>query len=160
MRANSITRRSFVIFSSQKTEALIKTVMESAHLLLNCTLPICTVERVSDKTADPPPSPRRGKEPARSIQIFPVCSHPSAPASASQSRSYFVLLFCAASPGTQMQSADFGTPYSLSPPRKNTPQYLVTRLKFMRRVCVHLSSMEHRIYCLPKLGIGVEIQYK
>uniref|UniRef100_A0A2H1V2R4 SFRICE_018588 n=1 Tax=Spodoptera frugiperda TaxID=7108 RepID=A0A2H1V2R4_SPOFR len=75
---------------------------------------ICTAERGSDTTALPPsrapPAPRgRGKELERSIQISPICSHPSSPASASQSRSYFVFLFCAASPGTQMQSADSKT---------------------------------------------------
>lgn len=81
MRANSIIPRSFV-FLAKQTGALIKTVMETAHLLCS-TLPICTAERGSD-TARPRGSARsisladcRGKESARSIQISPVCSHPS-----------------------------------------------------------------------------------
>lgn len=80
MRANSIIPRSFV-FLAKQTGALIKTVMETAHLLCS-TLLICTAERGSDTARPAGPlaaslADCRGKEPARSIQISPVCSHPS-----------------------------------------------------------------------------------
>lgn len=103
MRENSITV-SLCFFPRQSKGTFVVQCSQ-------CTLAICTAEHGSDTTALPAypaclPPPRRGKELERSIQISPVCSHPSSPASASQSRSYFVFLFCAASPGTQMQSAD------------------------------------------------------
>lgn len=111
----------------------------------------------------PPPRPARGgraKELARSIQISPVCSHPSPPASASQSRSYFVLLFCAASPGTQMQSADFQTAYA--PPLLLPFERYCSGIRFIlgRRYFFNLSWIGRIDYRLPKPGIGVEIQYK
>lgn len=111
---------SFVFSHEKQPRPVIKTVMETAHLLrtVHCrfvpwtwsVLP--TQQRPTLPRPAPHPLDGRGKEPARSIQISPVCSHPSPPASASQSRSYFVLLFCAASPGTQMQSADFVRSYT------------------------------------------------
>lgn len=107
MRENSITVS--LCFFQRQSKGLVK-----CTFVAQCTLAICTAERGSDTTAVPASSalhapPRRGKELERSIQISPVCSHPSSPASASQSRSYFVFVFCAASPGTQMQFADSKT---------------------------------------------------
>lgn len=112
MRANSIILLCFVFLYKKQTMS-DKSSDGKCTFVVQCTLPICTWTVVSSSDTTlvrglSPPAYSRGKEPARSIQISPVCSHPSPPASASQSRSYFVLLFCAASPGIQMHSTDFG----------------------------------------------------
>lgn len=141
MRENSITVS--LCFFPRQSKGLVKCtfVVQCSQ----CTLAICTTERGSDTTALPASpaglaTPLRGKELERSIQISPVCSHPSSPASASQSRSYFVFLFRAASPGTQMQSADSKMAETHSLPFQIQPYFVTHKASFQPDWIVSLTT--------------------